>query len=53
MKVNAHLLKNISNKNGKYTIKLRYFIEDVYDWKKQVVEGDGSSEIEVMYFNKL
>ena len=43
----------ITNNNGDYTIDLRYFIEDIYDWKTHSIEGNQSSNIEVMEFEKL
>ena len=49
----ANSIGEITNKDGVYTLKLRYFVEDVYDWATEVVEGNDSTKVEVMYFNQL
>ncbi|MBR1377177.1 MAG: hypothetical protein IJ565_05170 [Bacilli bacterium] len=43
----------ISNDNGVYRIKLRYFIEDVYDWKNNAYDYGFAGQVEVMYYNQV
>ena len=43
----------VSNNNGVYRIKLRYFIEDIYDWKNNAYELGFAGQVEVMYYNQV
>ncbi len=43
----------VSNDNGVYRIKLRYFIEDIYDWKNNAYELGFAGQVEVMYYNQV
>lgn len=49
----SNSIAKISNNNGLYYIKMRYFLEDIYDWKRDTYEIGLAGQIEVMYFNKL
>lgn len=48
----ANSIGEITNNGGKYTLKLRYFLEDVYDWKSGYNDTT-PGKVEQMYFNQL
>ena len=46
-------IARISNNNGIYNIQLRYFVEDIYDWKGDKADQNLAGDVEAMYFCKL
>ena len=48
----ANAIGEITNNDGVYTLKLRYFIEDIYDWKSGY-NDNLAGKVESMYFNQL
>lgn len=55
----SHAIAEITNKNDQYTMKLRYFIVDIYDWKNaeecNIYSNNGINKCvaEVHYFNEM
>ena len=49
----SHMIAEITNKNNQYTMKLRYFIIDVYDWKNsdECDLNNSACVTEVQYYN--
>ncbi len=49
----SNSIGEVSNNDGVYRIRLRYFIEDIYDWKNNSYEYGFAGQVEVMYYNQV